>query len=165
MFAHRRDDGPVDTEDNRCYRKIGRTVQAFDKRAAQWGRPLMLMGWVVKYNEFAERIIHLFLDEWRVYRLAFARKEVLPEDSPTRADKKRYLSHWKRTGSWVKDTAHGDAGGNFPSECWTPAAIKRLAKKADPAVTRGKEIEWFYAEEDALLAVCSAVVLLINSWE
>ena len=76
--------------EDKTYRKIGRTKDEVKDRIAEWGNPTLVMAWGVRYNEFAERLIHLFLDAHRVNRRRIT-------------DSKDYMSSWKNSGDWIDD--------------------------------------------------------------
>lgn len=71
------------------YWKIGRTTQTVTKRISQWKGAILKASFKVKYNKMAERIIHLMLDKYRVYRYKH-------NDG--------YHSIYKKDGSKVRDS-------------------------------------------------------------
>jgi len=79
--------------DSLSYYKIGRTTQKVTKRLKQQHPHAKLFeSYRVSCNKFCERVIHLFLDPWRVYRY--------------KLDNKQYCTVWKHDG---KPVTKGDA--------------------------------------------------------
>lgn len=73
------------------YYKIGRTSRSEDERLKEWGKDVKLKGsWDVKYHHIIERIIHVYLDDVRVYRYLVNQKN--DEEG------EKYCSVWKTDG-------------------------------------------------------------------
>ena len=57
-----------DDKERGSYWKIGRTTQPVWKRLLQWDSAILKKSYSVKFNKMAERIVHLLLDDVRIYR-------------------------------------------------------------------------------------------------
>lgn len=80
-----------DSCEKKDYWKIGRTTQSVSKRLSQWNGSILKKSYEVKYNKMAERIIHLMLDRWRIYRYEHS---------------KGYHSIYKSDGKPIKDSQY-----------------------------------------------------------
>jgi len=74
--------------------KIGKTSRTVTKRLTEWRRKIgdgvkLFESFRVSCNSFCERLIHLYLDPWRVYRYKVTENE--------------YCSVWKKDGKAVTD--------------------------------------------------------------
>lgn len=111
------------------YYKIGRTEQGnVETRISQWKGAHLRKAFKVKYNRKAESLIHLLLDEHRVYRYPY-------EHGKENAI--RYHTIRKVDGSVVQDNQTHD----LP---WQPPA-------------KGKQIEWFNCRYRLCKQVITAV--------
>lgn len=71
------------------YFKIGRTTQPVKTRLRQWSdKAVLVKSFPVVNNKFCERVIHLYLDAWRVYRYRVKSEAA-------------YCSVWKKDGKPV----------------------------------------------------------------
>lgn len=118
------------------YWKIGRTTQGVQKRLSQWPGSILESSYKVKYNKMAERMIHLILDDVRIYRYAYETKNT-----------KQYHSIYKQSGKSVKDTQNRDK--DIERDTWKLSAL-------------GKHVEWFLCDTKTVRQVIKAVVEYVN---
>lgn len=144
------------------YFKIGRTEQEKPKdRLDQWKfEKRIVMVWKVKYNRLAERLVHLFLDHFRVFRFPFVQENPLSPDYR----RFRYFTVRKESGGFMGDTAYLDIVSGHPDPIWPEEHVENI--RCNRFIKRGKkrEIEWFAGHESVILLVCQAIVTAVNSW-
>ena len=80
-----------DDREKLSYFKIGRTEREVETRISEWPGAVLVHSYKCKNNRMAERMIHILLNEHRIYRYKYAKGT-------------RYHSIWKKDGSLVQDT-------------------------------------------------------------
>ena len=83
VFRNKRDDA------HENYYKIGQTERDVCKRLKEWKHSVEQLRMRVDYRKRCERLIHLYLDQYRVYRYEVEKSEKL-------------YSVWKRSGESVQ---------------------------------------------------------------
>lgn len=170
-----------DTRHGDPWFKIGRTTQSVHQRLDGWPGSQLKKSWRVRWNVFAETLIHRFLTHWRAYRFVLAAAKQQPGQA------RRYLSVWYDSvqldshaqavynvvPDWV---AHGHEHHCYGVDAWLPDA-------ADTVLTRGHvtsleptfypkskskqrytmEQEWFYCDWEYIEDVIQSVVDVINA--
>lgn len=161
--------------------KIGRTIQPVHQRLDQWPGSQLKRSWRVRWNVFAETLIHRVLGHWRAFRMVlYAAKQ-----SPNAA--KRFLSMWYQgqqldshakvqyalVHDWVWYGAHHHT---YHVHDWLPPLLwdsihhqDAVTANQDKLYPRSKakdrytmEKEWFYCEWDYVERVIEAIVHVIN---
>lgn len=128
-----------DEREAESYWKIGRTTQTVEKRLSQWSNSILKQSYTVKYNKLAEHLIHIILDQQRIYRYQYKVGK--------RKDAVRFHSVYKRTGEPVMDTQNRQL--EIEAGDWTHKASK-------------KHIEWFICDWKYARKVIAAVILYVN---
>lgn len=157
-------DGPEDD-----YIKLGCTERAPDQRIKKEWKGTPVGAWKVPHRRWAERILHVFFDDLRVYRVPFG------------PDKRCILSRWKSAngahaaGQLIEDshTALLRLGDPDEDALWVPRPLFLEIRRAvdsdtnEPIPVRprfgrhAKEVEWFRLTEREARRWCRAVVAAI----
>ncbi len=128
----------MQNEQNEPMFKIGYTTQAVHQRLEQWPGSVLVHSWRTSYVVYAETLIHLYLQHWRVYRFVL--------QGPPKT--KQYISVWydnplepvedvwwvnRKKYDWIPENIHG----MFKQEL---NVRKKCAKRYRV------EKEWFYCD-------------------
>lgn len=155
----------VHAADHPSLYKIGYTHRTPERRLAEWTGAKLHASWAVpEAAHFAESIIHVLLDHWRVYRYTFA--------DPDHPGERHALSIWKQTGTIIEDAEyHAVRRGLRSTTAWCPPKVAKAIAADAPllmpllkANALAREKEWFLIETDYVRAIVEAVVLLVQDW-
>lgn len=170
-----------DTKRGDPWFKIGRTKQKVVQRLDGWPGSRLKRSWRVRWNVFAETLIHRFLEHWRAYRF------VLPVAKQAPGQSKRFLSVWYEpirvdnhtqpvydtVTDWV---SYGCYHGCYGVHAWMTRIGGRIL--TDGRVTSSDvyffpkskrkerytmEKEWFYCDWDYVQDVIQAIVDVVNA--
>jgi hypothetical protein len=149
--------------DDPLYHKIGfvgRVDRLADRLDNEWRDCNLIAKWPVKYPDYAEALIHLYLNHYRVHRwVMYAAKA-----SPGR--QKRYISTWYGTDDIVSDALMSSETCPkwLPDHLWNvDNAPRDISLKTKAAERYRMEDEWFYCDYNYIQAVIECVVKLLSS--
>lgn len=139
---------------------VGRLERLGDRLDNEWRDCEMVHKWPVKFPDYAESLIHLMLNHYRVHRWVLYAAKAPP------GHQKRYISTWYGTDDIVQDAlVTADA---CPS--WMPddmfgqtKATRDMSLKTKASDRYRMEDEWFYCEYDYIRRVIESVVKLLSS--
>jgi hypothetical protein len=131
-----------DERESNSYWKIGRTTQTVEKRLSQWPGSKLKTSFPVKYNKFAEALIHRILQDCRIYRYEY--------NTGKKKKATRFHSVYVKSKLPVEDTqsrAEDIESGTFKLHVYK------------------KHIEWFINDWKVIKKVVKSVVKYTNALE
>jgi hypothetical protein len=156
VYVYRMDS---DGEDEPMF-KIGYTTQGVHQRLDQWPGSVLVNSWRTSRAHYAETLIHLYLNHWRVYRFVMYASKAKP------GQHKRFVSTWYASPS---KPVHDAVWASKTCPEWLPMEIYEAIQKdtltpeinitAKSKKTRyAVEREWFYCEYEYVERIIGTVV-------
>lgn len=139
---------------------VGRVERLSDRLDNEWRDCELISKWPVKFPDYAESLIHLYLNHYRVHRWVLYAAKAPP------GHQKRYISTWYGTDDIVQDALMQD------DKCssWLPDHMFGLSKASRDISLKTKaseryrmEDEWFFCEYEYIQRVIECVVKLLQS--
>lgn len=151
-------------DESTTYWKIGRTSRTkVEVRISEWPGAIMRLAVKVPFNELAERLIHLILDDKRLIRYVYG-------PAGKKSSGKVYLTTQKRTRDLVKDNLVEkilDLKQKPKDFLPVPERDVQAIREGRPVNfgNRKKEIEWFQAKLSIIKDVIEVVNISLVKWK
>jgi hypothetical protein len=153
-------------EDDNDMFKIGFTCEdVVEKRTSKWDGAKLLKSWQVPHAQFAESLIHLFLQHWRCYRFVLYASKQPPSHH------KRYISVWYDSPDRpVLDNINETNGKEWIPDHIFEALVEYQKITPEIDVKKKKhrykyEKEWFFCDLKYIEKVIEDVVKILNNTE
>lgn len=158
----------LEDDESSTYWKIGRTSRPnVYTRLEEWPGATLRYAIEVPFNQLAERLVFLYLDDVRLIRYVY-------KGASRKSSGKLYLSVWKSNGELVEDRLTDrirwrGPGQKFRSSKSFPPIpenqVRRIRRQqAVNFGNRSKETEWFKAKYSEVEDVVRSVATQLHAW-